>query len=463
MKRFFIFIIIITYNKFKADTLHIYFNSNTCKSCNLIGKQIEKYKNYKKIMYLTKDDSLVKDELLESYGLNVGLYQFKFVNNNFFENIDGRLTRSYCIIQKGNNFKDTFLLGDYSKLKVEETFNFNKLKLSKNLKFSNTALISKSNNYILINDSKLNKISIAMLKNDSLVLIDNIKSNFFSKKKFFDCKCIDEKLYSSLKITIDEMNLSQPEYRDAYIVDNVLNLIVVFNVPSLPIYTSDTVIGMKLFLFTKNLISEKTSFTCISKDGLNETDAVLGNKFFITNSCFIKKGDTIYLPIVSNDTAKLSLFVKQIITNKIVKSLGITKDLGDLIPKDCNLNTNNLSILISRSINKTDYFFTKVPLVYNLRSKKTYFINNSNLIKKLNSIKLEDAYINDVKIINDKAIFLIKVNNSWYKEEYNLLNNELINTKLLKIDPSINSLTFNNGLNNFFMYSSSKNAIYISN
>ena len=457
MKTKILILLTIINSVIRADTLHIYLNTSTCKSCNLIGKQLEKYQGFSMILYLSNNDFQVKEEILASYNLNPMLYQIKTVANNFYKYND----RSYCVLEKEKKLIDTFLLGETSKLKNFLTSEIRpavKLKVDKRIKISDAAAFSVFGNYILINDYKVTNIYLAQQRGDSIILIESFAASTFKIDEFLKCSCFNEELYRYLMPTLIDLNLTRPEIEACNIRNNTLSIMLGLNVGVTAKYTPDTIIFKKLFVFSKDLLSGKSNFICVNAEGNYETDNILSRNFAVINYDFIKSGDTLYLPIVSNDSTKKSLFVKQMISDKKVRSLDLTKDLSQLVPSSLKFMFGTNGRFLSRAINGTDYYFIKVPLIYNIGTQTTFFINNLDLLKRLES---DSAYISDSKTINGVAHILLKTNNVWYREEYELSSNKMLKSKALNIDKSISSVLFSKKPEAYLMFSYSKMEIYL--
>lgn len=468
MKKKLTVIILLIAGIINADTLHIYLNTNNCRNCNLVGKQLESYTGIKKILYLTANDYRLKEDILESFNLNQTAFSVKEVSNSFFEGLDRKRISSYCVLQKGTSVSDTFTLGDMNKLdnylQKPALKKIKPLKLDKNIKLSDVATASIYDDYILFQDDKLNKAYATKLKSDSIVLIEVIGKSNFKHEDFLKCSCFDEALYNDLLPTFKEMNLTEPQIQYAHIKNSVLNLMIAYNIGIIKTPSQDTIIFKKIFIYSKNLQNKKSSLTCVNFDGHFETDNILGKKFSTTNADFIKTGDTLYLPIISSDSAKKSLFVKQLVSGTKTKSLGITKDLNSIVPTSLKFTSGNNFAFDNRCRNETDYYFFITPLIYNIASKKTVFINNVDLISRL---KMKDRmrlnyFINDAKVINGVAHLLIGGNNTWFKEEYDINTNQLIKSIPLEVDKSINVSLFMPDMRSFLLRNTDKNEFYIS-
>ena len=465
---FFIFIISCFNTFIYGDTLHIYLNTSTCRSCNLVGKQIEDYKTLKKILYLSESDFKIKEEILESLNLEQGLYEVCKLEKHIFY----PKNRSFMIFQRGKFRSDSFLLGDSGKLGVfifggsqNQDLSKNpiikrvrRLTLDERIKLSDDVVASVDGSNLLFFDSKLNKAILSKIRNDSIILLETYKASNFHIEEFEKCKCFDEKLYEHLLPILTQLNLTKPSLDAVYFKDSLLHLMVGLEVGILSKKNTDTVIGKKLFVYTINIEKKIGTLTCINSDGSFETDNVLGSKFGVVNVPFIRSVDTLYTPIVSNDSIKKSLFVKQVIIGKQIKNLGITRDLGGLVPKDFKFTFGTQGVFLSRGVNGSDYFFIKAPLIYNISSKKTFFINNPLLVGRL---KLEKTYITDCQIDNGKAKFLLKEGDVWYQEEYSVVNNQLLTSKVIETSAENNFILFLKDTDSFFMGSTIKSEFYI--
>lgn len=131
---------------------------------------------------------------------------------------------------------------------------------------------------------------------------------------------------------LENMNLTKPEIESSYFSNHTINLLIGLHTAQKSPANGDTVIVKRLFVYSKNLQNSERSLVCIDSDGYSSTDSILNRKFLILNDAFIKTVDTLYLPIVAFDTIQKSLFVKQRIYKKKTQSVGVTKDLNDILP-----------------------------------------------------------------------------------------------------------------------------------
>lgn len=445
----------------KCDTMHIYLNSFTCRACNLLGKDLEKFPEYYKILYLTNGDSLILDELLESYNFNKDTYnEIKFVQNDFFQTIQRHAMRSFYVVERFGLKLDTFILGDYSKLRNKEynkEFGLKKIGLSKDIRFSNNSVITTTKDYILISDYKLNKAIVAKEVNDSILPIMAFDQNSFKINDFLSCACIDEKFYKSVAKELRESNTKLYQIENGYILDDVLNLMISFTNPQISQNGVDIELFQKTFIYSRNLKNFSTKMTCVNIDGLTETDNILSNKFHTTNFNFIKNSDTIYMPIVALDQKYKSLFVKQVIIDGKVKSLGLTKDLKSILPDDFDFNYQSLWDFNSRGFNNSCYYFLKNPLVYLPKEKKTIFVNNKLLIE---DVRKRGNYISDVIFNTEKIVFIVQKDKKWFSEAYNSLTYDLIDKKIIDLPYTCDVIIHKSNFKEYLIYSFTTNSFY---
>jgi hypothetical protein len=450
---FFLFFTVITH----ADTLHIYLNTSTCRACNLIGKQFEEFSSVSKILYISQEDFRVKEELLESYNFDLKSYEVKtFDKKLVFDN-----QRSFCVFQRGHFLSNKVMLGDVGTIRnlaKPKSGPSVKLKYDAKITLSDAVIVSLEGENVLFFDDKLNKLLVGQIKGDSIVLRYSFLGNNFSVKELEKCNCFDAKMYEHLVPILTQLNLTKPVVETCYLKNNVLSIMLGLEVGLVGSGSADTVIFKKLFIYSVNLSSKEENLICINKEGNYETDNVLGTKFAVLNSPFIKNKDTLYLPIVSSDSSKKSLFVKQLVTGKTVRSLGITKDLNYLVPTDFKFTFGTKGVFLSRLINESACFFVKAPFIYDIATKKTYFIHNKDLQLRLRD---ESAYISDAKVIEGKALFLLKESGIWYNEEYDLKSNNLISSKIIEADSSINYALFVFDNESLFLGSSSTSEFYL--
>ncbi len=446
---------------YKSDTLNIYLNTNSCTACNLLAKQIEKYSNYYKKLYLIKADSAIKNELFDSYNFSKNTFnEIKYLSNNYFIENKQKGGRSFYIVK--NQLKnDTFILGDFTKLILpssEIQATVKKLKVSDKVTFSNSSTFYIANQIILIIDEKLNKALITQISGDSLILKEVLTKNSFKNKDFFKFNLINEGFYNEVKNDLEIANVPFYRFVGGYIKGSLINILINFSEPKLAPNKVDVDLSSRIFIFSIDIINNKRSLSIVNADGLNNTDSILGNKFFISSFNLIKNVDTIYLSITTRDTLKKSLFVKQMVKNGIARNVAITKDLSNLIPQNYKFTEfKNGFDFVSRNVTETNYYFLKAPIVYDINSKKTYYINNTELINLLNG---KNDYISDVKVEGDKIKFIIFSNKTWFLNTYNTNNNKSISTEVLNVPTEISWVLFKS-INSILLHSYEKNELFL--
>lgn len=101
-------------------------------------------------------------------------------------------------------------------------------------------------------------------------------------------------------------------------------------------------------------------------------------------------------------------------------------------------------------MNEANYFFVKSPLIYHVESRKSYFIRNEHLLKRL--LPLLD-FIGDARIEEGVANILLRTGKEWFKEEYDLESNHLIRSTPLHLSEDVRHVTFFNNTDDLFVYS----------
>jgi len=393
-------------------TLDIYYNTNMCRNCNLYLTYLKKIDpQIQKRFFISESSKDVIDELLSEYGLTSKEVTVSFIHADHFKlKQTNKQIESYCIVNKNNTKIDSFLLSELSKkigfLNATTTFltadksKWDSIIIPDSIKISNRIRIFNHGDILNISDYLLNRNTSLFIDPSSNKIVKSIiiKSNEFYPQLFLKTNCTDTVMYKAMFGLLKAIGSDKPKIESAFVNDTSISLYIGFPSPLAIKNTIDTNIINRVFFYSRNFKTNRSTLNWVVDDGLIptlENEYIINNvfPFYLYKEAFYYSVYSEKNPLDKNFISKHTKKGDKIFFEKILRSKINTWE------PIMNFENSN------KSTNSNFYFLNSYPYFYDYTKNEEFTI----LPSILNPEKL-NFYINDV-IRNGNQIKLIVILN----------------------------------------------------
>ncbi len=432
----FLFLLALNLNINAKLRLELIINFNDCVNCTSTLHAIKQLDTTVERIFVvnSKQKSYIK-ETLNLFGVSTNNYtKINYTDKILFTK---NAYKSYCLVKNETACIDSFGLEMFIP-KIQE-INKQSKSLEKKLVLKDTFVVSDrvsalfNDGVYTLYDYNLNKVGAYRLNGNDIAYQRVFKHNEFSPKFFLDCDAIDRKAYNKWYGTLSYLGKTFPHFENTYFSDSMLYVLMNF---SCPIFNEkgDTLLGGKLFVYTKNIYSNVSNLYCL-KD--NDLTSKLKKEIYLIN----------HLPsFVKNKQYVFSLFSLKIFDeNPIIANCELKNNMVNFLNTDKYsfssefMNKYDFKEKSNISVNGSLYFFNSFPYFIDIKKDTSYLyldiaqkLNKSyyirDMVKKGNQLKLllfEDE--KEKLVCYDLA--LKKIISS---EEVNLPKTANINTAVFK-------------------------------
>ncbi len=414
-------------------SVDLFLNLNQCNTCNMGLNGLNRLApSVLKTIHLPQSLEDAASELLEPLGpvKNLKLKFYESGNTPFPD----PLTRSYCFLYDNGQRIDSFVLNDL----LSKTAEINKMAnafvpvktiaLPETLKLSARTSLSCHKNYVSLFDYTLNKNVLLTLDAKRTKVLKNftVRSADFPPDPFLRSGSVDTAMYRAYYKYLVYMGKTRPDISGSYLTDSSLYLTLAFPCAIRP-PGADTGIGGKMFLYRKNLFTQKSELFSVEKMELN----LLGADYYVDNTAgFYTKGNTVYFSVYPDKPSKTAnhLMAKFHLRGNKADYLSFT----DFSVPDSVFSNHGEKEWFNSASNAEFYFGVDRPVFVNIKTNK-----GLNLEKELGSIYHQQSCLDAVQDGERFKLLLLK-NNKVACVLYDPVARKVISELNVKLPPTCN-------------------------
>lgn len=389
-------------------TLDIYYNTNMCRNCNLYLTYLKKLDpQIQKRFFISESSKDIIEELLSEYGLSSKEVTVSFIQDDHFKlKQTNKQIESYCIVNKNNIKRDSFLLSELGQkigfLNATNTsVTTDKLKwdsiiIPDSIKISDRIRIFNHGDIINISDYLLNRNTSLFFDASSNKIVKSIiiKSNEFYPQLFLNTNCTDTIMYKAMFGLLKAIGSDKPKIESAFVNDTSISLYIGFPSPLAIKNTIDTNIINRVFFYSRNFKTNRSTLNWVVDDGLIPT---LENEYIINNVFpFYLNKESFYYSVYSEKNPLDKNFISK--HTKKGDKIYFEKILRSKIHTwEPNKNFENSN----KSTNSHFYFMNSYPYFYDYTKDEEFTIQPSLLNPDKQNIFINDIIRNgsQIKII----------------------------------------------------------------
>jgi hypothetical protein len=389
-------------------TLDIYYNTNMCRNCNLYLTYLKKLDlQIQKRFFISESSKDIIEELLSEYGLTSKEVTVSFIQDDHFKlkQINKQI-ESYCIVNKNNTKIDSFLLSELGQkigfLNATNTsvttdkFKWDSIIIPDSIKISDRIRIFNHGDIINISDYLLNRNTSLFFDASSNKIVKSIiiKSNEFYPQLFLNTNCTDTIMYKAMFGLLKAIGSDKPKIESAFVNDTSISLYIGFPSPLAIKNTIDTNIINRVFFYSRNFKTNRSTLNWVVNDGLIPT---LENEYIINNVFpFYLNKESFYYSVYSEKNSLDKNFISK--HTKKGDKIYFEKILRSKIDTwEPNKNFENSN----KSTNSRFYFMNSYPYFYDYTKDEEFTIQPSLLNPDKQNIFINDIIRNgnQIKII----------------------------------------------------------------